>query len=163
MPSDALSTGTTMAQGLYFEDFSVGQQFSTPGKTITEGEIIQFAMTYDPQPFHIDREAARDGAFGGLIASGFQTFATAFRLFHMAGVIGDASLGSPGCDELRWHAPVRPDDTLTVIAEVEEVRASRSKPDRGLVKIRHRMHDQHGRLVLSYLGIHIIACRAIPA
>lgn len=152
-----------MAQGLYFEDFTVGRRFSTPGKTITEAEIIQFGMTYDPQPFHIDREAARDSAFGGLIASGFQTFATAFRLFHMAGVISDASLGSPGCDELRWHAPVRPDDTLTVVAEVEEVRASQKKPDRGIVKIRYRMHDQHDRLVLSFIGIHLIARRAIPA
>jgi acyl dehydratase len=152
-----------VAKGLYFEDFSVGQRFATLGKTITEAEIIQFAMTYDPQPFHIDREAARDSAFGGLIASGFQTFATAFRLFHMTGTIGDASLGSPGCDELRWHAPVRPGDTLTVTAEVEDIRASRSKPDRGVVQIRHRMHDQHGRQVLSYLGIHLIACKTIPA
>lgn len=151
-----------MAQGLFFEDFSVGQRFATPGKTVTEAEIIQFAMTYDPQPFHIDREAARDSAFGGLIASGFQTFATAFRLFHMTGTIGEASLGSPGCDELRWHAPVRADDTLTVTAEVVEVRGSRSKPDRGIVRIRHQMHDQHGRLVLSYIGIHLIRCRAVP-
>lgn len=141
---------------LYLDDFEVGQTFRTGGKTFTESEIIDFAMVYDPQRFHIDVEAAKQSPFGGLIASGFQTFAVAFRLFHQAGIFRDASVGSPGCDELRWHLPVRPGDTLHVVAEVEEVRPSRSKPDRGILLLRHRTYNQREELVFSHLCMHML-------
>lgn len=141
---------------LYLDDFEVGQSFPTPGKTFTEAEIIDFAMQYDPQPFHIDVEAASQSPFGGLIASGFQTFAISFRLFYLAGVFRSASIGSPGCDELRWTLPVRPGDTLHVIAEVEEVRPSRSKRDRGILVLRHRTYNQRDELVFSYQCMHML-------
>src|SRR3546814_9800749 len=88
-------------------------------------------MLYDPQPFHLDKEAAAEGPFNGLIASGFQTLAVAFRIFYQANVINACSMGSPGLDELRWLRPVRPGDTLKVTATVREKRPSKSKPDRG--------------------------------
>ncbi|MEQ9814945.1 MAG: MaoC family dehydratase [Azospirillaceae bacterium] len=148
-----------MGVNLYFEDFAVGQTFTSGGKTLTEAEIIGFAMVYDPQPFHIDVEAARAGPFGGLIASGFQTFAIAFRLFYDTGTFRDASMGSGGVDRLRWHHPVRPGDTLTVVSEVKEVRPSASKPNRGAVVIEHVARNQEGRTVLSYTCPHLIARR----
>src|SRR3546814_7695222 len=84
-------------------------------------------MLYDPQPFHLDKEAAAEGPFNGLIASGFQTLAVAFRIFYQANVINACSMGSPGLDELRWLRPVRPGDTLKVTATVREKRPSKSK------------------------------------
>src|SRR3546814_1387604 len=87
-------------------------------------------MLYDPQPFHLDKEAAAEGPFNGLIASGFQTLAVAFRIFYQTGIINACSMGSPGLDELRWLRPVRPGDTLKVTATVREKRPSKSKPDR---------------------------------
>lgn len=117
----------------YFDDFSVGQVFITPGMTLTEGEIINFAMMYDPQAFHVDKVAAQDSLFGGLIASGFQTLALSFRLFMNTAVPATANLGGPGMDELRWLKPVRPGDTIKVRITVLSVTPSRSKADRGSI------------------------------
>ncbi len=86
----------------YLDDFEIGERFVGVGITLSEAQILDFALTYDPQPFHIDREAAAASHFGGLIASGFQTLAVGFRSFYQAGVINHASIGSPGLDELRW-------------------------------------------------------------
>jgi acyl dehydratase len=120
-----------MQRDLWFEDFTVGQRFATAGCTISEAQILEFGWAHDPQPFHIDVEAARAGPFGGLIASGFQTLLVAFRLVYQERIINAASLGSPGLDEVRWLRPVRPGDTLRVSGEVREARPSRSRPDRG--------------------------------
>jgi len=117
----------------YFDDFSAGQVFITPGMTLTEGEIINFAMMYDPQAFHVDKVAAQDSLFGGLIASGFQTLALSFRLFMNTAVPATANLGGPGMDELRWLKPVRPGDTIKVRVTVLSVTPSRSKADRGSI------------------------------
>src|SRR3546814_17830973 len=86
-------------------------------------------MLYDPQPFHLDKEAAAEGPFNGLIASGFQTLAVAFRIFYQANVINACSMASPGLDELRWLRPVRPGDTLKVTATVREKTPPKSQPD----------------------------------
>ena len=91
----------------YFDHFEVGERFATGAITITESQILDFALLYDPQPFHLDLQAAAEGPFGGLTASGFQSLALSFRLFHAANVINACSLGSPGMDELRWLKPVR--------------------------------------------------------
>lgn len=117
----------------YFDDFSAGQVFVTPGMTLTEGEIINFAMMYDPQAFHVDKVAAQDSLFGGLIASGFQTLALSFRLFMNTAVPATANMGGPGMDELRWLKPVRPGDTIKVRITVLSVTPSRSKADRGSI------------------------------
>ena len=136
--------------GRFFEDFRVGERFASRGVTVSEAMIVDFALTYDPQPFHIDKEAAAEGPFGGLIASGFQTLALAFRLFYQENVIAGCSLGSPGLEKLRWHRPVRPGDTLRCEVEVKELRASDSKPDRGYATMSYRALNQTGEIVLSF-------------
>jgi acyl dehydratase len=143
----------------YFDDFAPGERFVSPGVTLTETMILDFALKYDPQPFHIDLEAAERSPYGGLIASGFQTFAIGFRMFLALGLFRACSLGSPGVDELRWTRPVRPRDTLRQIAEVVEKRPSRSKPDRGTLVMRHRVVNQREEDVLTYTCMHILAKR----
>ena len=123
---------------LYFDDFEIGQSFLTRGVTLSEAQILDFALQYDPQPFHLDLHAAAEGPFGGLIASGFQTLLVAFRIFYQEKIINACSMGSPGMDSIRWLKPVRPGDTLSVRAEVREKRASESKPDRGVLKMTTR-------------------------
>jgi acyl dehydratase len=136
----------------YFEDFEVGAIHELGAHTFTREEIVGFARQYDPQPFHLDDEAARASIYGGLIASGWQTGSICFRL-AVDGLIGEAaSLGSPGIDELRWLAPIRPGDTITARAEILEARPSRSKPDRGIVRIRYDAHNQRGEHVFSMIG-----------
>lgn len=147
----------------YFDDFSVGERFITRGVTLTESMIIGFAMTYDPQPFHIDVEAARQSNYGGLIASGFQTLALGFRMVLETGIFRVASMGSPGFDELRWLKPVRPGDTLHTEIEVMEKTPSRSKPDRGILRIAYRIKNQKEEEVLSFLSMHLLRRRAPAA
>lgn len=134
---------------LYLDDFKAGDRFEGRGYTFTESEIIDFALRYDPQPIHIDAEAAKIGPFGGLIASGFQTLAIVFRLIYQTGWFSSASLGGPGMDHLRWHKPVRPGDTLRAFAEVKEVRPSKSKPDRGLLIYELSAVNQNGETIMT--------------
>ena len=140
---------------LYFEDFKVGDRFVSDGVTVSEGMILDFAMRYDPQPFHIDAEASKASNYAGLIASGFQTFALAFRMVLETGVFRACGMGSPGCDELRWLKPVRPGDTLHSELEVIEKTPSRSKPDRGMIRIKYRVKNQRGEDVLSFLSLQL--------
>lgn len=148
---------------LYFEDFQVGRRFTTIGVTLTEAEIIHFALVYDPQPFHTDVEAALRSPFGGLIASGFQTMALVFRLFAQTGVLAAASIGGSGMDEIRWFAPVRPGDTLRAEVEVIEQRPSSSRDDRGYVRFRYSGFNQHGERVLSFIGNQLLLRRGAVA
>ncbi len=140
----------------YFDDFAVGERFTTRGVTLTESMIIGFALTYDPQPFHIDTEAARESNYGGLIASGFQTLALGFRMVLETGVFRASSMGSPGFDELRWLKPVRPGDTLHTELEIKEKAPSRSKPDRGILRVAYRIKNQRGEDVLTFLSMHLV-------
>jgi acyl dehydratase len=144
---------------LYFEDFTLGRRFATPGITLTEEEIIGFAMRYDPQPFHIDVEAAKESPFGGLIASGFQTLALSFRMFAQTGTLAAASLGAYGIDELCWLKPVRPGDTIRAEIEVIESRPSSSKPDRGLARMKYAVLNQRDEVVMTFISNQILACR----
>ena len=147
-------------QELYFDDFAPGQSFQSKGVTLSEAQILDFALLYDPQPFHLDKEAAAEGPFNGLIASGFQTLALAFRIFYQANVINACSMGSPGLDELRWVRPVRPGDTLKVKATVREKRPSRSKPDRGTLLMDYEVLNQMDEVVMTFTAIHIFARKA---
>jgi acyl dehydratase len=140
----------------YFDDFAVGERFTTRGVTLTESMIIGFALTYDPQPFHIDVEAARESNYGGLIASGFQTLAIGFRMVLETGIFRASSMGSPGFDELRWLRPVRPGDTLHTELEVIEKKPSSSKPDRGILRVAYRIRNQKGEDVLTFLSMHLL-------
>jgi acyl dehydratase len=141
---------------LYLDDFKAGDAFLSSGITITESEIIDFALKYDPQYFHLDVNAAAESIYGGLIASGFQTLAVCFRLFIQKGMLAKSSLGSPGIDDLKWRAPVRPGDTLKTKTEVLEVKPSSSKPDRGILRLRYSAINQHGDEVLSFVLNHLL-------
>lgn len=133
----------------HLEDFTVGQVFTYPPRTVSEDEIIAFARDYDPQPFHLDKEAAKQSLFGGLCASGWHTAGMMMRML-VDNMIGKyASMGSPGVDQLRWVKPVFPGDTLQLSGEVLEVRPSQSKPDRGVITSRYEMKNQKGEVVLT--------------
>jgi acyl dehydratase len=144
----------------YLDDFNVGERFRSRGATLTESEVINFALAYDPQPFHVDAEAAAKSPFGQLIASGLHTFALGWRMFLQEGLFSACSLGSPGIDELRWTAPVKPGDTIYTEAEVLEVRASGSKPDRGTLRMGYRIVNQRNETVLTMMIVHILKKRA---
>ena len=145
-----------MTPQLFLDDLQVGQRFVCPGATLTESDIIAFAMHYDPQPFHIDAVAAAESLYGGLIASGFQVIALCFRLFIQQGQFRAASMGSPGMDDLRWYAPVRPGDTLHTEVEVLEVNPSRSKPDRGIARLQYAAINQRGEQVAGFIVRHLL-------
>ena len=147
-------------QALYFDDFEPGQTFNSRGVTLSESQILDFALLYDPQPFHLDKEAAAEGPFNGLIASGFQTLALAFRIFYQANVINACSMGSPGLDNLRWIRPVRPGDTPKAEAKVRDKRPSSSKPDRGTLIMDYVVTKQTDEAVMTFTAIHILARRA---
>jgi acyl dehydratase len=156
---------------LYLEDFHPGDAEETPPRRITRDEIVAFGRQFDPQPFHLDEEAARRSIYGGLIASGWHTAAICMRMvvdhaLHAgrgeAGANESTSLGSPGVDELRWLRPVRPGDSLTVRIEVLEVIPSRSKPDRGLVKLRYTMRNQENQDVMTMIALGLILRRPLP-
>ncbi len=148
-----------MNQQRYLDDFTPGERFVTGGVTLTESEIIDFALKYDPQSFHLDTRAAEQSLFEGLIASGYQTLALCFRLFIQSGMLEACSMGSPGIDELRWYAPVRPNDTLHTEVEVVEVKPSRSKPDMGILRLQYKSINHRGEQVLSYIVNHFVKRR----
>lgn len=148
---------------LYFEDFTVGRSFRTNAMTLTESQIIDYALQWDPQPFHIDKEHPTTVAQGGLMASGFHTLNVTFRLFLGAGFLARANLASPGMDKLRWLNPVRPGDTLRVESKVVEAKPSRSKPDRGAITMEHVALNQRGEPVFSIECIHILQKRNPPS
>lgn len=147
-------------QTAYFEDFAVGDTLELGSVTVSEDEIIEFARAYDPQPFHIDPNAAAHSIFGGLIASGWHTCALTMRLMVDGLLSKAASLGSPGVDQIRWQRPVRPGDTLTARATVLEVRPSQSKPDRGSMRIRTEVTNQEGETVMWMESIGIMGRRS---
>jgi acyl dehydratase len=123
----------------YYEDLAVGDVFETGEYTITKEEIIEFAEQFDPQPFHVDEAAAEESMFGELVASGLHTLCLSVRLFVtdvVGGEGGVANMGGLGMDDLRWHEPVRPGDTLSLRAEVIEKTPSESRSDRGYVEFR---------------------------
>ena len=147
---------------LAFEDFEVGQQRLFGPRALSKEEIVRFGIEWDPQPFHVDEAAAANSPFGGLIASGWQTAALAMRL-AVDGFMGDStSMGSPGLDELKWLKPVRPGDALTNEVTVLEVTPSRTKPNRGSIKLGFRCTNQHGELVMTLVA-RVVFLRRNPA
>ena len=133
---------------LYFEDIEPGEVYELGTRTVTETEIVAFAREWDPQPFHTDPEAANGSVFGGLIASGWHTGSMWMRMY-VDTMLGSAARGSPGIEELRWLAPVRPGDTLSGRLEVLEATPSATRPDRGTIRIRGEMVNQDGVVVMS--------------
>ena len=136
----------------FVEDFAPGQVYRLGSYEMTEEEILEFARTYDPQPFHTDHEAAKDSIFGSLIASGWHTAAVYMRLYVDALLEDAASLGSPGVEELRWLQPVRPGDVLTGEFHVLDVAPSAKHPGRGTVRFEGRLQNQDGAVVCTMRG-----------
>jgi acyl dehydratase len=143
----------------YFEDYTAGAVYEYGYVTVTEADILDFARAFDPQPIHVDPEFAARGPFGGLIASGWHTAGIMMRLFAGHYLSRVASLASPGIDELRWPAPVRPGDSLRLRATVAEARRSRSKPDRGLVRTHAELINQDDQVVLTLTAMNLIGAR----
>lgn len=144
---------------LYWEDFTVGQVREFGAVTLRREEIVDFASRFDPQPFHVDDDAARATPFAGLIASGWHTCAVAMRMMCDEYLLDAASLGSPGVDELRWLAPVRPGDTLCTRMTVLAARPMQSKPQAGLVESRWEVMNQRREVVLDMRGWGMFARR----
>ena len=137
----------------HWEDFPQGWTYESPGRSLTEDEIVAFASEHDPQRYHTDAAAARSSPFGGLIASGWHTATVAMRLMCDGYLTASSCIGSPGIDELRFLRPVRPGDTLRYRATVLEARPSASKPDRGTVKWSWEVLNQADEVVLSMIGV----------
>jgi acyl dehydratase len=145
----------------YFEDFQqlVGHTIELGSHEFTSDSIIGFARQYDPQPMHTDPERAQASIYGGLIASGWQTAVTYMRLLVDTMVNGTESLGSPGLDSLRWLRPVRPGDTLQARFTILDARSSRSRSDRGIVRSRGEMVNQHGEVVMDIEAVNFFRRR----
>lgn len=137
----------------YFEDVEVGETTRFGRYEVTREEIIEYARQFDPQPFHLDEEAARASMFGGLIASGWHTGAMFIRMVCDGMVPTAATSGSMGFDDLKWLKPVRPGDVLSIESVVREKIESRSRPDRGTVKIESRVSNQRGEVVMSLVSL----------
>jgi acyl dehydratase len=120
----------------YLEDFAVGQTFGSGRLTVDREQIKRFAAEFDPQPFHLDEEAAQDTVFGGLAASGWHTAAMTMRLLVDSEIKPAGGIVGAGFDEFRWPRPVRPGDELRLESEVLDVRLSKSRPNQGLIKVR---------------------------
>jgi len=143
----------------YFDDYVPGTTHDCGSVSVSQAEIISFATQFDPQPFHVDPEAAAHGPFGGLVASGWHTAALVMRQLVDHYLSAEASLGSPGLDEMRWPDPVRPGDTLRVRATVAEARRSQSRPDRGIMKTVIEAVNQDGRTVMRATATNFLRVR----
>ena len=147
----------------YFEDFVEGQEIALGSRLVTEEEIIAFATQFDPQPFHVDHEAAAHSIFGKLAASGWHTCSMMMRLV-VDGILNDSSsLGSPGLDGIRWIKPVYAGDTLSVSYVTKELRPSSSKPDRGVIVSVWKATNQRGELVATVEGMGMFGRRPAGA
>lgn len=147
----------------YLEDYTPGEVLDVGAITVSEEEIIEFARRYDPQPFHIDPEAARQSMFGGLVASGWHTCSLVMRVLVDHYISRVAGLGASGIEDLRWLQPVRPGDRLAVRVTVLETRRSRSKPDRGLIRARTEARNQNDALVMTMVSTGMLRARAAAA
>jgi acyl dehydratase len=136
----------------YLDDFAVGQTFGSGRMRVDEDRIKTFAAEFDPQPFHLDAEAARKSLFGGLAASGWHTAALTMRLLVESEIKPVGGIVGTGFDEFRWPRPVRPGDELRVESEVLDVRPSKSRPEQGIIKVRTTTLNQNGEAVQIFVG-----------
>ena len=148
---------TVRTSPIYLDDLAVGAQFTSGEHAMDEAQITSFAAQFDPQPFHLDDQAARATLFGGLAASGWHTAAVTMRLQVMSGLpIAGGIIGAGG--ELSWPRPTRATDVLHVVSEVVQIQPSKSKPDRGMVTVRSETRNQHGD-VLQLSTVRIVVPR----
>ena len=149
----------TNKQEWFFENYIQGSVFEFGPLEVDENEVLEFARRYDPQPFHIDHEAAKKSSFEGIIASGWQTCSFVMRTLVDNYFSPVSSLGSPGIDEIRWKFPVRPGDKIMVRATIIETKLSRSKPDRGIVRTFIETINQQEDIVMSFRSVNFMLCR----
>ena len=150
-----------MPNQLYLDDLEVGQRFTSGSHAIDIAQIKAFAAQFDPQPFHLDEQAAATSLFAGLAASGWHTAAVTMRLLVQGGVpIAQGIIGAGA--EIAWPRPTRPGDVLQVESEVLEIRPSRSRPDRGMVTLRSETRNQRGEVVQVLTARLVVPCRPTP-
>lgn len=143
----------------YWEDYELGAVYDMGSKTMTKEEIIDFAAKFDPQPFHLDEEAAKKSIFKGLAASGWHTCSEVMRLMVDNYISRETSMGSPGLDEIRWLKPVLAGDTITAKIRIVDKKPSRSRPDMGSVFNEYEIYNQKGELVMTMKGIGLMRRR----
>ncbi len=144
-----------MLEKLYLSDLEPGQLYKSREYLVTAEEIKTFAQQFDPQPFHLDEEAAKSTFFQGLSASGWHTGAITMRLLVDSLPIAGGLIGA-GLEDFRWLKPVRPNDTLWVESEILSCRVSQSKPHQGLVKLRHKTLNQLGEPIQSFISTIVV-------
>jgi acyl dehydratase len=144
----------------YLEDFAAGQKYPTGTLRVTPDDIKAFAASFDPQPFHLGEESAKGTFFGGLVASGWHTAALTMKLLVGGELRPAHGIIGAGCDEMRWPQPVFPGDELRAESEILEVRASKSRPAQGLIKVRTTTYNQRGDAVQVFVGNLLVPRRA---
>jgi len=147
----------------YLEDYEVGQTFGSATARVEAGRMTSFAAEFDPQPFHLSDEGARNTIFGALAASGWYTAAITMKLLVDGELKPAGGVVGLGFDELRWPKPVRPGDELRLLSEVLDVRPSKSRPDQGLIKVRTTTLNQAGEAVQITVGNLLVRRRGMPA
>jgi len=144
---------------IFWEDFNLDSRVSMGTVSVDRDEVIEFATRYDPQPFHVDPEAAKESIYGGIIASGWHTCSMVMRLMCDSYLLNSSSLGSPGIENVRWLLPVFPGDKLTAYRTVIEKRASKTRPDRGIVKTYWEVENQDSKIVMTMTGVNFFLKR----
>jgi acyl dehydratase len=143
----------------YLDDLNPGDAFSSPRLVLTEQDVIEFAEKYDPQPFHLDRDAAKSSHFGGLVAGGFQTAPLAWTLAQRTGVFRKCSLAGIGIDGLHWRKPVLAGDALTCRFQLLKKRNTSSRPGQGIAVWRFDVFNQRDQTVLTMEMTQLLKCR----
>lgn len=147
-------------RSLFLEDLEVGQVWTGGPIAMTEADIVRFAREFDPQPMHVDPEAAASGRFGGLIASGWHVASVVMREFVDSAPFGDTPLLGLKVDDLQWRTAVRPGDLLSVRREIIAVRRSETRPDRGVLTMRMTVTNQRSEVAMSFVNLIQIPARS---
>jgi acyl dehydratase len=158
-PGGYLTSGVLKCDMEYYEDIEVGSVSEHGSTTVSKAEIVEFAEKFDPQPFHLDEEAAKSSLFGGLAASGWHTASLCMRLLVEGTLSEQASQGAAGLDELRWKRPVRPGDTLSIEVEVLSKEPHPTDPTRGRMKSQLRGYNQDEEEVISWVALGMVERR----
>lgn len=143
----------------YFEDFEIGELRCVGSYRVSREEIVEFASRFDPQPFHVDEQAAQDSIFGGLTGSSTRTFALMSLIHHRSQGEAIALVANLGAEELRFPSPLRPDDEITLTSECVDTRASESRPALGIVTTRSRLTNQRDEVVMDMRTIFMVKRR----
>lgn len=143
----------------YFEDFRAGDVIDCGTRLVTTEEIIAFAKQFDPQPFHIDEAAAKQSHFGGVVASGWHSGSLAMRMVVDTVMFDSSCMGSPGVERLRWLKPLRGGEIINVKFRVLDAELSKSRPDRGKLRVVFELYDQAGQLLMDSIAMVLFGCR----